>query len=320
MYTDSAPNLGKEWRRLHVLHHPMFRKEVDGCLWTAPVDRLHKRIMRSIVLRQGSYIEEATGEGKTCAMNLIAPRLPVDMPNLATISYREATNQFPSVRSFFKSFLIELGDQKLNGETYDIRNRVRQKLQEIALQSPWGMVWLWIDEAQAVSDPEFLFLRDIQNDLRSVHADLVVFLSGEAPNLERRLGSIKEEERFCIRQRFAARRLSLEGYKLPDVKDFFNKIDNAIWPIDSGITWTQFFFPEAFASGFRLIDEATKCMIALQDTKMLRSGEYCQIRFLKNVVACFCHVNADHDASIFNGTSDSWRNAALEAAELVHGH
>ncbi|RQP27707.1 hypothetical protein DF156_30970 [Burkholderia ubonensis] len=186
-------------------------------------------------------------------------------------------------------------------------------LEEVALQSPWMMVWLWIDEAQAMADYEFLFLRDIQNDLRMMHADLVVFLSGEAPYFSRRLCEMDECISKSIRERFANERLTLDDYQLNDVQDLFAHIDQAVWPVNSEITWTQFFFPVAYEAGYRLVDDARKCMKALADEKMLQSDGSCQIRLLRSVVARFFLDNTEQDASGLRTSLTAWQNAALDA-------
>lgn len=320
MDADSMADSGKRWRKLHVATHPMHLKAGEGCLWTAPVNRLYRGILRSIVLRQGAYLEEVTGAGKTCAMVMIQSRLLQDLPGFIVFSYRQPTNQCTSVRAFFKLVLLELRHNELNGETIDIRLRVRRRLEEMALRSSFGMVWVWVDEAQAMSDSEFLFLRDIQNELRSANLDLVTLLSGEAPHLETRLNEIRGDERSCIRERFAVRKLSLDAYALEDVRGLLDLMDRQIWPANSGVAWTQFFFPEAYASGFRLIDEAQNCMNALRDAKMLCPGERCQIRLLKNTVSCFCHDNSDNDVSNLQISSNAWRNAVHRAAGQLLDH
>ncbi|TCG06570.1 hypothetical protein BZM27_25540 [Paraburkholderia steynii] len=221
-------------------------------------------------------------------MRLVFDRLPRDLDNLACIHIIAQTNRVPSVRAFFKELLTALGHACRTGETSDLRDRVRRRLEEVALSTGNSVAVLWIDEAQAWTGEEFLFLRDVQNALREVGSELVVFLSGEKPYLYRSIQDVSTNRSRAIKRRFASTRVHLRGYGKREVSDLFEQIDRVVWPEASGITWTQFFLPKAFEAGFRLKSETDACMAALLRENVLDADKRCQPWLIRDVLARFC--------------------------------
>ncbi|MFM0114949.1 ATP-binding protein [Paraburkholderia nemoris] len=304
-----------EWRKSQVLNHPLFSQTISGCLWTAPVQQVFQQVSRSTILRQSAYIEEATGKGKSIAMEFALGRVSQVVNGLACVNFNAQTNYAASVRAFFKEFLTALHHEKTTGETWDLRNRVRRKLEEVAVNSSSAIVILWVDEAQALNVTDFLFLRDVQNGLREIHADLLVFMTGEQPYLHRRIEEAKWSASPAIADRFAMKRMFLGGYGLDETRHLFGLIDAAVWPASSGITWTQFFFPKAFDAGFRLQSQAMACTSALESAKLLSRDGHCQARLLKMVVQRFMLDEAKHDAAGFIASPDAWRDAVSDSIQ-----
>lgn len=304
-----------EWRKSQVLNHPVFRQTISGCLWTRPVQELYQQVSRSTILRQSAYIEESTGKGKSIAMEFALSRISQVVNGLACVNFNAQTNYAPSVRAFFKEFLTALHHEKTTGETWDLRNRVRRKLEEIAVISSSGIVILWVDEAQALNVSDFLFLRDVQNGLREIHADLLVFMTGEKPYLHRRIEEAKWSASPAVADRFAMKRLFLGGYGLEETRQLFGLVDGSVWPTSSGITWTQFFFPKAFEAGFRLQSQAMACTSALESAKLLSRDGHCQARLLKMIVQRFMLEQTRHDAAGFIASPGAWRDAVSDSIQ-----
>jgi AAA domain len=311
MPTEYSP----DWRKSQILNHPMFRQTLSGCLWTGPVERLYQQISRCLLLRQSAFVEESTGRGKSIAMEFVLSRLSQVISELSCVSFNAQTNYVPSVRAFFKEFLTALRHEKTTGETWDLRNRVRRRLEELAVTSSSGIVILWVDEAQALNVTDFLFLRDVQNGLRDIHADLLVFMTGEEPYLHRRIEQAKWSASPAVADRFAMKRMFLDGYGLNETRELFGLIDAAVWPAPSGITWTQFFFPQAFDAGFRLQSQAMACTSALERAKLLSRDGHCQARLLKMIVQRFMLDQAQRDDPEYSVSPDAWRVAVSDSIE-----
>lgn len=306
-----------EWRKSQLLNHPVFKQNMIGCFWTGPVEQLFQQVSRFMILRQSAYVEGATGTGKSTAMGLVIRRLSALFNEMPFVNFNGQADGALSERATLKEFLTVLQHEKTSGETSDLRTRVRRRLEERGVNSSSGMIVLWVDEAQALSVTDFLFLRDVQNGLRKVEVDLIVFLTGEEPFLHRRIEDAKWDASRAVADRFAMKRLLLRGYGLDDVRHLFAQVDTAEWPDASGITWTQFFFPKAFETGFRFQSQALACISALESAKLLSHDGTCQPRLLKLVFQRFFLDHTREDKEEFTAPADAWLEAVSDAIDNV---
>lgn len=103
---------------------------------------------------------------------------------------------------------------------------------------------------------DFLFLKDVYNDLDREGILLVTVMMGQDPEFSDVVTGLREQGRVDLVSRFARRRHALRLLsRKEDVASIFRQIDAAVWPPGSGQTWTQFFVPEGWTTGFRLENE-----------------------------------------------------------------
>lgn len=103
---------------------------------------------------------------------------------------------------------------------------------------------------------DFLFLKDIYNDLDDEGIHLVTIMMGQDPEFSDVITMLREQGRSDLVSRFARRRQALRLLsRKEEIKSIFQQIDAAVWPPGSEQTWTQFFVPDAWAGGFRLENE-----------------------------------------------------------------
>jgi hypothetical protein len=311
--SENLNSYSDEWKRKHVFDHPMFDTSKAAALWTPPVSELYAEVSRCLLVRRSGYIEEVTGKGKSCAKELILEQLRHDFNSLICVQFVAQTNRVPSVRAFFKELLTALHIDNTRGETWDLRNRVRHRLEELALSSGCTVVILWIDEAQALVKEEFLFLRDVQNGLRDIGVELIVFLSGESPFLSRHMGEASWEYSHAVQGRFGMKRLVLKGYGVDDIAALFDLFDQSIWPLGSDITWTQFFLPKAYGANFRLLSEVDAFMSAFAEEKLLDGTRRCSPRLIRDVLSRFFLDLVEHDAPELVIEPGRWHDAINDA-------
>ncbi|MGF6981960.1 hypothetical protein QFZ99_001437 [Paraburkholderia atlantica] len=313
---SSIEQYSEEWRRSKLLQHPLLDTTGPGILWTNPVVELYNQIARCIVLRTGAFVQETSGQGKSSAMKLVFERLRDVFIGLIFVEFIAQTNRVPSVRAFFMEFLASLHHPKKSGETWTIRDRVRRKLEDMAVICDNSMIVLWVDEAQALTPDDFLFLRDVQNGVRDIGKELVIFLCGEEPYLYRLIVEVSRRCSPAINRRFALSRLRLRGYGNTDLASLFEQIDGEIWPPSSDITWTQFFLPNAFDGGFRLKDEAESCMTVLKNEGLLDADERCQPWLIRAAISRLFLELADEDSKDFKIAEEDWVSAIRDAAGM----
>lgn len=244
------------------LYHPLLTEQV--LLQTPPIVELFRAIKRVVVLREtGCCFTGYSGVGKTSALVVISAMLRLQIPNLCIITHAIQNQQFTSIRAFFKHFLNTVRHPQLGGETYDLRQRVANRMIDDARISGLNMVLLLIDEAQAMRLQDFDFLKDVFNDLKKEGIQLITVMMAQAPDFQKVVDALKNARRLDLIGRFVTRILPYRAYSRDDLKAVLKLIDEAEYPEDSGIKWTQFYYPEAFRHGFRLLSQLDPFMAAI---------------------------------------------------------
>lgn len=246
-----------------ALHHPLFTGRV--LLPTPSIEELFKVIKRAVVLRDtGCCFSARSGVGKTSALEMVEAMIHVQMPKLPILQHDAHNYQIPSIRAFFKHFLATVGHNEKRGETYDLRERLVNCLIDDARISGMNMILLFIDEAQAMAAQDFDFLKDVYNDLNKECVQLITILMGQEPDLSTVITKLKSAGRLDLIGRFAMRMMPFRAYNnISDLTEILKGIDDAVFPDESGMSWTGFFFPEAYRCGFKLKNEAQRFMAAL---------------------------------------------------------
>lgn len=250
---------------LLTIDHPAFK--LNTVLVTEPIKELYQITRHILLVRESSCcFTGQSGVGKTRALILLEHMLHERMPELVVVRHNSWNQQVPSIRAFFKHFLTAVGHPELRGETFDLRHRLVCRLIDLArtYQSPF--VVLLIDEANAMKLEDFLFLKDIYNDLDDENVQLVTIMMGQDPDFSDVIAMLREKGRSDLISRFARRRQPFRPFsKIDDVAGIFKQYDTAIWPADSNQTWTQFFLPAAWEAGFRLEKQTSAFFDALQE-------------------------------------------------------
>jgi hypothetical protein len=268
--TNSAPGKqrGKGRSRSDELRdalaHPLMVK--DYILRTAPINELLVNLRRAVMLReQGCCFTATSGYGKTYGLALAEGELRRLFRDVPIYRHLTQNQQQPSIRAFFKHFLITIGETNTKGETPDLRTRLTNNLIDAGRASPLKLMVFLIDEAQGMALQDFNFLKDIGNDLEKLGVQLVVVMMGQEPDFSNVVSLLRRANRVDLVTRFALRRMRFRG--LSTKKDFgelLALIDDQIYPAGTTCTWPQFFVPNAWAAGFRMKDQVDRLVGALE--------------------------------------------------------
>jgi hypothetical protein len=244
--------------------HPLLAKTV--ILPTPPICELVTALRRAVLLReQGCCFTATSGYGKSYGLTMAERelrRLFVDVP-----IYRHVidNHQVPSIRAFFKHFLITVGETNINGETYDLRIRLEHRLVDSGRNSDMKLVVMLIDEAQEMALQDFQFLKDIGNHLEDAGVQLVVIMMGQDPDFATVIDKLRKAGRLDLISRFTLRRVQFRGLSTKeDIHALLAAIDSQEHPPGSECTWTQCFVPEAWKQGFRMEDQTDTLVHALK--------------------------------------------------------
>lgn len=250
---------------LLTIDHPAFNQ--NTVLVTKPISELYQTVRHILLVREsGCCFTAPSGVGKTRALILLEHLLRERMPQLVIVRHSSWNHQVHSIRAFFKHFLTAVGHVELRGETFDLRHRLVRRLIDLARASQLPFVVLLIDEANAMRVEDFLFLKDIYNDLDRENVQLVTILMGQDPDFSDVINNLRDKGKSDLISRFARRRQTFRAFDSEeDVAAVFRQYDLAVWPAGTSQTWTQYFMPTAWEAGFRLENETTKFFEAVKN-------------------------------------------------------
>jgi hypothetical protein len=127
-----------------------------------------------------------------------------------------------------------------------------------ARNSGGNHIVLIIDEAQKLHEPEFHTLCNLQNELDSLGFKLTVISVGTHQltyqhELLIQTGNMHLMARFMVRSARFRGILNEEELRLV-LKGYDSQTE---WPVGSGTSFTQYFFPQSFKDGFRIANSAS---------------------------------------------------------------
>lgn len=298
-----------------IMTHPLFKQ--DTALITPPIKEMYADVKRRIVLRDMSSAYVApSGAGKSMAVTVLHAFLQMEFPGTFVLMHSTHNQQYASIRAFFKHFLASVGHREQRGETFDLRQRLLRALVDRARVAGMSIVVLLLDEANAMKVDDFLFLKDVGNDLAKESIQLITILVGQSPELDIVLDKLMESRKLDLLSRFGLRRRILRQCgSVTDLKAIFAAIDSHEYPIASGITWTAFFLPKAFKAGFRLVQQVENFDLMLEKILGHKGAERSSFptRQLFAAIRIFLLEMAINDSEDFVVPKDAWKDAIDEA-------
>lgn len=246
-----------------LIDHPAF--STNTVILTEPISELYQMVRQLVFVREtGCCFTAHSGVGKTRALMMVEHLVRQRMPELLVIRHNTWNQQVASIRAFYKHFLTAIGHPDLRGETFDLRHRLIRRLVDMARANKSPIVLLLIDEANAMRLDDFLFLKDVYNELDKEGIQLITVMMGQEPDFGNVLAVLRDRGRLDLISRFARRNMVFRACSTEkDFRTLFKHFDNAIYPVESGRTWTQHFLPKAWDGGFRLADQVDAFLQAI---------------------------------------------------------
>lgn len=203
----------------------------------------------------GGIIHGRPRLGKTRAMQYLVNELsntnnPMFWP-VCTTTCRQY--RAPTEGGFFEDLLRDVGHAIVGGLASNKRDRLNKFLLETAELSRTNQIVLIIDEAQRLQQIQYDWLMDIYNELDTNGVFMTVILVGQDELLHQR-SVFLTLKRVQIVGRFMVHTFKFEGIKRAcELKTCLSGYDEySEYPENSGMSFTQYFFPDLFERGFRL--------------------------------------------------------------------
>jgi hypothetical protein len=192
--------------------------------------------------------------GKTRAIRFISRHLGTEYAKLPVIEFLANQYPRPSERVFFQDVLKYSGHSLIEqGTTSAKRNRAIEYLSELAIKSHWQRLVFLVDDAQRLQLEHYHWLMDIHNALDARQIHMSSFLVGQI-DLKHIKSSFAHGSKHQIVGRFMVNEFQFKGIRsIEDLAFCLNSYDTGTeYPVGSGCSFTQYFFPKAFKQGWRL--------------------------------------------------------------------
>jgi len=251
--------------------------------------------------------------GKSTAAVMIKDKLPESIPNVAYAIVSAKAHELVTERVFWGDILIALG-LPIHGTAQERQERVRGAVITSCIEADGTQFCLFIDEGQNWKQKEFTLIRDLSNQL--TEPDRYTFTTVTWGDLK--LDELSAEFRVKRKDlwgRFLMKPAKFLGIRdLPDLQFFLKEHDNLArceYPAGSGVSYTEFFMPKAYGTGWRLEHEATALWNALvrAAAKVNREVADVGMQWVGESVIHFLEAGMSADTVGFKSASTNWDEA-----------
>ncbi|MBD5797377.1 AAA family ATPase [Bacillus pseudomycoides] len=239
-------------------------------LATNEIQRLYEAVHRWITNRSpGGIIYGRPRLGKTRAIRFLQYALPQEFgENLSVFVINCQYHGQATENTFFEELLkaVQHADP-FSGKASIKRERLYRFLIDKAYASEERKIIIVLDEAQKLTETHYQWLMDIYNVLDYADIDLTFILVGQE-QLESQRTAMLSIKKHQIVGRFMVHKFKFTGVKMTEdlQKCLAGYDDESEYPVGSGVSYTQWFFPDQFKSGLRLQLYAEEIMEVFKQT------------------------------------------------------
>lgn len=251
--------------------HPMILQEY--AIYTPPIAEIFDVICEWIENKvPGGYIYGISRLGKSRAVKFWLSVLIEEQYKGRIVFFHVVFKQHKdhSEKRFLQMLLSASGNMFAKvGTAGDMLQRLLDHLITNAINLETNHIVLMVDEAQFLLDEDYACLCNIQNGLDDLGYRFTVIGVG-SHELTYRNEVFSMAEGVHLLSRFMVRNYCFHGIRsAEELRYVLNGYDEqSEWPENSGVTFTQYFFPRAFKAGFRIAeiaDDMWKVYVELAD-------------------------------------------------------
>lgn len=303
-------------REHHLANHPLNQR---------PVAILTTAIKNAFIIATDAVRFKRVGcafladfrTGKSTALEMIARELTDVLPEVACELVSAIGHDTVTERAFWGDLLVAFG-LPFYGNAQDRFQRLRLAIITACAEVGGRHFCLLIDEGQNWGKREFTFLRDFSNQLRQKDRYVlttVIFGDLRLKELAAELRSDRKDlwARFLMKPEPFACMGSVE-----DLKFYLSEHDNVKhceYPAGSKLSYSEFFLPRAYASGWRLSDEAQNAWDAFLRAAATVNRKLRDIgmQWVGDAVTHFLTAGMANDVEGFKSFPEDWDEAIFQS-------
>jgi hypothetical protein len=227
-------------------------------LATPAIEAFYELVTRCLRYRiMGALIYGPSRIGKTRAIEYVRLLLARQYPKVT--SYHAQCEHKPrhAEGPFFGNLLEAVGDHAPHAGTSSAKRiRLSLRIREAAARGGSGTVLLFCDESQRYNENEYEWLRDVHDALDRQQIKLFTFLVGQQELLAQKT-ALQVAGKTQIVARLMVEQFPFHGIRYAeDVATCLNGYDQTAYPEGSDWSFTRFYLPQTFDSGYRLVGDA----------------------------------------------------------------
>ncbi|MDR6412870.1 ATP-binding protein [Paraburkholderia terricola] len=277
---------------------------------TPSIAAFYALLLRCLTLRTGAIVYARSRTGKTYAILFLESLLGAQRPSLPILRMRCQHKRLPTETAFFSALLTMARHKASSGrDPTQLRQRLVQRLLEIADQARSNVILAFLDEAQHLTYSEFEWLRDIHDELELEGVCIVTMFVGQ-PSLRSRKSIFQRDGEEQIVARFMTEELPFHGVRSAhECSVCLQGYDQGEYLENSGWNHTRFFFPQAHGAGMRLAAEGGALWEAFDDAHKRAQlvGELeLPMEFFTHAVQHILQHYAQHDSTHFTLSKAIW--------------
>ena len=175
---SATPNKGSIKRPIPIDQHPVFNREYR--IPTPAIEAFYLLIRRTLRFRSpGAIVYGRARFGKSRAVEFLSQMLATNDITLPVLQLSCQRKKTPSELAFFANLLTAASHKATTGGTTTaVRQRLGNRLREVAERSKANRIVLFADDAQRMFEIEYEWLQEVHDELRRHGVALVTYLVG----------------------------------------------------------------------------------------------------------------------------------------------
>jgi hypothetical protein len=299
-------------------HHPLARDSAR--LPTPPIKAAFDIISTVITQRNpGCSFVAHPRFGKSSAIAVLKEQVKLTYPDTPVIVVNAIGHARFSELTFYTEILEDCNHGSPEaGKVSARRIRLLHYLWSLAQAADSDRLVLFIDEAQNWAEPQLSTLRDLSNWLLEKKVRMIAILFGQTELAAIRL-VLLQSRRSDIVGRFMLQQYEFFGVRsvseLVDIMKAYDDPAISEYPIGSGISYSEFFLPQAYRNGWRLEKEAGRLweqyrLVAQGHGGLTQIGMF----WITSCIRNFLLTQTDFDHPGLQGDDKDWEDAVDASA------
>lgn len=191
--------------------------------------------------------------GKSRALEILQLEFAEVFPGMPVMLLPAWDYTTPKEGAFMEDLLKAAGHAFVKkGRPEDKRERLVELMADFAIERGEGRIVLIVDEAQQLHEQHYKWLMGIHNLLAMYGVHMITLLVGQHQLVHQRTAFLRAQKENIV-GRFMVQMFQFHGIQdQNELADSLSAYDEEQYPVGSGWSYTRFFVPQLFASGWRL--------------------------------------------------------------------